>query len=131
MRKSVIAGLALWAAFAAAEKVNAELSYPWCIIGDTRGFECVFSSREQCMQDARNRGFGGQCIKNLSAVADVLLTTPAQAAKHKVRHPAPQARQTARPQPQPKPTGDPLYESCEYPWKHPGVSCPGNSGEGG
>jgi hypothetical protein len=65
MRKSVIAGLTLSAAFAAfAGKAHAEINYPWCIIGDTRGFECVFSTREQCMQDGRNRGFGGQCIQN-------------------------------------------------------------------
>jgi hypothetical protein len=65
MRKSVIAGLALWAALAAfAGKARADVNYPWCIMGDTRGFECVFSSREQCMQDGRNRGFGGQCIQN-------------------------------------------------------------------
>jgi uncharacterized protein DUF3551 len=62
MRKSVIAGLALWAAFAG--KVHAEVNYPWCIIGDYRGIDCVFSSREQCTQDGRNRGFGGQCIQN-------------------------------------------------------------------
>lgn len=65
MRKSLIAGLALWAAFAAfAGKAHAEVSYPWCIMGDTRGYECVFSSREQCVHDGRNRGFGGQCIQN-------------------------------------------------------------------
>jgi Protein of unknown function (DUF3551) len=65
MRKSITAGLALWATFAAfAGKVHAEVNYPWCIIGDTRGLECVFSSREQCAQDGRNRGFGGQCIQN-------------------------------------------------------------------
>lgn len=65
MRKSVIAGMAVWAAFAAfAGKARAEISYPWCIMGDTRGYECVFSSREQCVQDGRNRGFGGQCIQN-------------------------------------------------------------------
>jgi hypothetical protein len=65
MRKSVIAGLTLSAAFAAfAGKAHAEINYPWCIMGDTRGFECVFSTREQCMQDGRNRGFGGQCIQN-------------------------------------------------------------------
>jgi hypothetical protein len=65
MRKSVIAGLVLWTALAAsAEKTHADVNYPWCIMGDTRGFECVFSSREQCMQDGRNRGFGGQCIQN-------------------------------------------------------------------
>jgi Protein of unknown function (DUF3551) len=65
MRKSLIAGLALWAAFAAfAGKAHAEVNYPWCLMGDTRGYECVFSSREQCMQDGRNRGFGSQCIQN-------------------------------------------------------------------
>jgi hypothetical protein len=33
MRKSVIAGLALWAAFVAfAGKAHAEINYPWCII---------------------------------------------------------------------------------------------------
>jgi hypothetical protein len=65
MTKSVIAGLALWATFAAfAGKAHAEVNYPWCLMGDTRGYECVFSSREQCMQDGRNRGFGGQCIQN-------------------------------------------------------------------
>jgi hypothetical protein len=65
MRKSVIVGLALWVAFAAfAGKTCAEVNYPWCIIGDTRAVDCYFSSREQCMQDGRNRGFGSQCIKN-------------------------------------------------------------------
>ena len=65
MRKSIIAGLALWAAFATfAGKVHAEVNYPWCIIGDTRAVDCYFTSREQCMQDGRNRGFGGQCIQN-------------------------------------------------------------------
>ena len=65
MRKSVIAGLALSTAVAAfAGKAHAEVNYPWCLLGDTRGFECVFSSREQCAQDGRNRGFGGQCILN-------------------------------------------------------------------
>jgi Protein of unknown function (DUF3551) len=65
MRKSVIAGLALWAAFAAfAGKTHADVNYPWCLMGDTRGYECVFSTREQCMQDGRNRGFGSQCIQN-------------------------------------------------------------------
>jgi hypothetical protein len=65
MRKSVIAGLVLWAAFAAfAGKTCADVNYPWCIIGNTRAVDCYFSSREQCMQDGRNRGFGGQCIQN-------------------------------------------------------------------
>ena len=26
---------------------------------------------------------------------------------------------------------DPLYESCESPWKHPEYACPGVGGEGG
>jgi hypothetical protein len=65
MRKSVIAGLALSATFAAfAGKTHADVNYPWCIIGNTRAIDCYFSSREQCMQDGRNRGFGGQCIQN-------------------------------------------------------------------
>jgi Protein of unknown function (DUF3551) len=67
MRKSVIAGLALSAAFVAfAGKAQAYVNYPWCIIGDTRGLDCVFTSREQCAMDGRNRGFGGQCIQNPS-----------------------------------------------------------------
>jgi hypothetical protein len=65
MRKSVIAGLALWATLSAfAGKVHAEVNYSWCIIGDTRAIDCYFSTREQCMQDGRNRGFGSQCIEN-------------------------------------------------------------------
>jgi Protein of unknown function (DUF3551) len=64
MRKLMTAGLALSAVFAASGQVHAALNYPWCVIGETRGVECVFSSREQCAQDGRNRGFGGQCIKN-------------------------------------------------------------------
>jgi hypothetical protein len=66
MRKLMTAGLTLSALFAASGKVHAYVNYPWCIMGDTRGFECVFSSREQCVQDGRNRGFGGQCIQNPS-----------------------------------------------------------------
>jgi hypothetical protein len=64
MTKLMAAGLALSAAVAAAGKANAYVNYPWCIIGDTRGMDCVFSSREQCSTDGRNRGFGGQCIQN-------------------------------------------------------------------
>ncbi len=64
MRRLITAGLALSAAIAASEKANAYLNYPWCIIGDTRGIDCVFTSREQCAEDGRNRGFGGQCAKN-------------------------------------------------------------------
>jgi hypothetical protein len=59
------------------------------------------------------------------AVAAVLLATSAQAAHHKIRrHPAQPSAQTV--QQEPKPAADPLYESCEYPWKHPDVQCPGN-----
>src|SRR5262245_2743896 len=57
-----VTALAVFAAFAG--KTHAEVNYPWCLMGDTRGYECVFSSREQCNQDGRNRGFGGQCIQN-------------------------------------------------------------------
>jgi hypothetical protein len=64
MKALMTAGLALSAMFAASGNVRAYVSYPWCIIGDTRGIECVFSSREQCAQDGRNRGFGGQCMQN-------------------------------------------------------------------
>ena len=64
MKKIMAAGLALSALFGASGKVHADVNYPWCLMGDTRGYEYVFSSREQCAQDGRNRGFGGQCIKN-------------------------------------------------------------------
>jgi hypothetical protein len=64
MRKLMIAAFTLPALFAASGKAHAEVNYPWCLMGDTRGYECVFSSREQCMQDGRNRGFGSQCIQN-------------------------------------------------------------------
>lgn len=60
----MIAGLALSAVVAATAKVNAYTNYPWCIIGDTRGIDYVFMTREQCSLDGRNRRFGGQCINN-------------------------------------------------------------------
>jgi hypothetical protein len=64
MKKVMTAVFALSALFAASGKVHAYVDYPWCLMGDTRGWECVFSSREQCAQDGRNRGFGSQCIQN-------------------------------------------------------------------
>jgi hypothetical protein len=64
MKTLMAAGLALSAVFVGSGQAHAYVSYPWCIIGDTRGVDCVFSSREQCAQDGRNRGFGGQCIQN-------------------------------------------------------------------
>jgi len=64
MKKVMTATFALSALFAASGKVHADVNYPWCLMGDTRGYECVFSSREQCAQDGRNRGFGGQCVQN-------------------------------------------------------------------
>jgi Protein of unknown function (DUF3551) len=64
MKKLMTAAFALSALFAVSAKVHAEVNYPWCIIGDTRAVDCYISSREQCMQDGRNRGFGGQCIQN-------------------------------------------------------------------
>lgn len=66
MRKLTTAGLALSAMLAASGQVYAYVNYPWCIIGDSRGIDCVFSTREQCAMDGRNRGFGGQCIQNPS-----------------------------------------------------------------
>jgi hypothetical protein len=35
-------------------------------MGDTRGVDCVFATKEQCAQDGRGRGFGTQCIRNPS-----------------------------------------------------------------
>jgi Protein of unknown function (DUF3551) len=67
MRKSITAGLTLWAVLTAfGGEAQAYVNYPWCIIGDSRGIDCVFSSRDQCTMDGRNRGFGGQCIQNPS-----------------------------------------------------------------
>lgn len=66
MKKLIIAGLTLSASFAAVPASHARVNYPWCIHGDTRGFECVFSTREQCANDGRNRGFGSQCVQNPS-----------------------------------------------------------------
>ena len=65
MRKLITAGLALSAVFVALTgKVHAYVNYPWCVNGETRGFECYFSTKEQCAQDGRGRGFGTQCIRN-------------------------------------------------------------------
>jgi len=64
MRTLIAAGLALSAMLTASGEVRAYVNYPWCIIGDSRGIDCVFSTREQCAQDGRNRGFGGQCMRN-------------------------------------------------------------------
>jgi hypothetical protein len=44
-------------------------------------------------------------------------------AHYKVRHRAPHARQVMQPVPT-KRAVDPLYESCEYPWRHLELSCP-------
>jgi hypothetical protein len=65
MRNLITAGLALSAVFVALTgKVHAYVNYPWCVQGETRGMECVFSTKEQCAQDGRGRGFGTQCIRN-------------------------------------------------------------------
>ena len=64
MKKSVTAGLALAAVLAAMGEVHAYINYPWCVIGEARGMDCVFASKEQCAQDGRGRGFGSQCIQN-------------------------------------------------------------------
>jgi hypothetical protein len=64
MKKWITAGLVLSAAFAASGKVHAAVNYPWCIHGESRGVECVYTSRAQCAESGRGRGFGGQCIRN-------------------------------------------------------------------
>ncbi len=64
MRKLMTAALALSAVIAVSGKANAYVNYPWCVVGETRGIDCVFESKEQCRMDGRNRGFGGQCIQN-------------------------------------------------------------------
>src|SRR5215475_3061389 len=64
MKKLMTAGLSLSAMLTALGEVKAYVNYPWCIIGDTRGIDCAFSSLEQCASDGRNRGFGSQCVKN-------------------------------------------------------------------
>jgi Protein of unknown function (DUF3551) len=67
MSKLIVAGLILGAGLTAfGRQAQAYLNYPWCIVGDTRGIDCVFSTQEQCTFDGRNRGFGGQCIRNPS-----------------------------------------------------------------
>ena len=64
MKKLIVAGWALSALFAASEEVHAYVNYPWCVFGEGRGMDCVFSSKEQCSKDGRGRGFGSQCIQN-------------------------------------------------------------------
>lgn len=66
MSKLTTAGFALSAVFAASGESRALVNYPWCVHGDTRGFECYFSSKELCAADGRGRGFGSQCIQNPS-----------------------------------------------------------------
>jgi Protein of unknown function (DUF3551) len=63
MRKLLFAGSALSAVFVGwAAEVRA-VEYPWCVIGERRSMECVFSTREQCVADS-SRGFGGGCLQN-------------------------------------------------------------------
>ena len=67
MRKSITAGLTLWAALTAfGGEAQARANYPWCIYSN-RGNEiaCAFSTREQCEFNGLNRGFG-QCVQNRS-----------------------------------------------------------------
>jgi hypothetical protein len=80
MKKLMTAAFALSALFAASGKVHADVNYPWyratqgdisdlSIIGENRGVECVYSSREQCTRSivawvAALGGNGGHCIQN-------------------------------------------------------------------
>jgi uncharacterized protein DUF3551 len=65
MRVWMIAGLALCGVVTAmAGPARAYVDYPWCVNGETRGMECYFNTKDQCAQDGRGRGFGGQCMRN-------------------------------------------------------------------
>jgi hypothetical protein len=64
MRTLIVGGLALSAMLAGFGEAHAYVNYPWCVIGDARGVDCVFATKEQCAQDGRGRGFGGQCQPN-------------------------------------------------------------------
>jgi hypothetical protein len=64
MKKLITAGLALSAMFAALGEVHAYVNYPWCVVGESRGIECVFTSKEQCAASGRGQGFGSQCQQN-------------------------------------------------------------------
>jgi hypothetical protein len=64
MKKLITAGLALSAVFAALGEVRAAVNYPWCVVGETRGTECVFTTKEQCAASGRGQGFGSQCRQN-------------------------------------------------------------------
>ena len=66
MRTLILAGLTLSVALTASGGARAYVNYPWCVLGDSRGMECYFSTKEQCAQDGRGRGFGTQCIRNPS-----------------------------------------------------------------
>jgi hypothetical protein len=64
-------------------------------------------------------------VTALTAFGAMVVTavTHAWAAHHKVRHPAPHARQVVQPVPT-KRAVDPLYDSCEYPRRHLELGCP-------
>jgi hypothetical protein len=65
MRKSLAGGLAvLGGMMAPSGEVHAYVNYPWCVMGESRGMDCVFATKEQCSQDGRGRGFGSQCRLN-------------------------------------------------------------------
>ena len=64
MRTLITAGLALSAVCTAVGQAHAATNYPWCIISNNRGMDCIFSSRAQCDADGRNRGFGSNCRQN-------------------------------------------------------------------
>ena len=64
MKKLIIAGLALSAVFAAVGPSRAYVNYPWCVVGESRGTECVFTSKAQCAASGRGQGFGSQCHQN-------------------------------------------------------------------
>ena len=64
MKSFMLAGIAFSAVFIGSGHARAATNYPWCIISNNRGMDCVFSSHEQCEADGRNRGFGSNCRPN-------------------------------------------------------------------
>ena len=64
MKAIITTALATSAFLAAYGQAQAYVNYPWCVVGESRGIECVFSSKEQCAASGRGQGFGSQCHQN-------------------------------------------------------------------
>ena len=92
MKKLITAGLAVSATFVTLGHAHAYVNYPWCVMGETRGAECVFTSKAQCAASGRGQGFGSQCHKNPNfnpALGPVVEGGPVEIAvqgRHKSHH---------------------------------------------